>query len=177
MNACHLLVRMAENNAWANETLLGACARLTDDDYRAKRTSFFPSIKATLEHNYWVDVYYLDALQRGGRGRAMYDEPDPTFERAAQLADAQRTVDRALIAFVASLKGDAALDELVPVPRRHGDEPERIGDLLAHLFQHQVHHRGQAHAMLAGTPVPPPQLDEFFLAEDTRARARYAKKS
>ena len=30
--------------------------------------------------------------------------------------------------------------------------------------------------MLAGTPVPPPQLDEFFLAEDTRARARDAQK-
>jgi uncharacterized damage-inducible protein DinB len=26
-----------------------------------------------------------------------------------------------------------------------------------HLFAHQIHHRGQAHAMLAGTPLPPPQ--------------------
>ena len=40
---------------------------------------------------------------------------------------------------------------------------ERIGDILAHLFQHQIHHRGQAHAMLSGTSVAPPQLDEFFL--------------
>jgi len=24
------------------------------------------------------------------------------------------------------------------------------------------------HAMLSGTPVPPPQLDEFFLKEDAR---------
>ena len=41
--------------------------------------------------------------------------------------------------------------------------PERLDAVLAHLFQHQIHHRGQAHAMLAGTDVPPPQLDEFFL--------------
>ena len=34
--------------------------------------------------------------------------------------------------------------------------------LLLHLFQHQVHHRGQAHAMLSATRVAPPQLDEFF---------------
>ena len=44
--------------------------------------------------------------------------------------------------------------------------PERLGAVLAHLFLHQVHHRGQAHAMLAGTRVPPPQLDEFFLDYD-----------
>ncbi len=44
--------------------------------------------------------------------------------------------------------------------------PERIDRLLAHLFQHQIHHRGQAHAMLAGTTVAPPQLDEFFLDFD-----------
>jgi hypothetical protein len=43
--------------------------------------------------------------------------------------------------------------------------------VLAHLFQHQIHHRGQAHAMLAGTGVKPPQLDEFFLAEETPLRA------
>jgi uncharacterized damage-inducible protein DinB len=40
-----------------------------------------------------------------------------------------------------------------------------------HLFVHQIHHRGQAHAMLAGTSVKPPQLDEFFLAQDLPLRA------
>ena len=47
-----------------------------------------------------------------------------------------------------------------------GRPKERIGAVLAHLFQHQIHHRGQAHAMLAGTDVKPPQLDEFFLDHD-----------
>ena len=42
---------------------------------------------------------------------------------------------------------------------------------LAHLFQHQIHHRGQAHAMLAGTCVMPPQLDEFFCANEAHLRA------
>jgi uncharacterized damage-inducible protein DinB len=43
--------------------------------------------------------------------------------------------------------------------------------LLAHLFQHQIHHRGQVHAMLAGSPVAPPPLDEFFCAGEARLRA------
>ncbi|TMA85157.1 MAG: damage-inducible protein DinB, partial [Deltaproteobacteria bacterium] len=48
---------------------------------------------------------------------------------------------------------------------------ERVDRALAHLFVHQIHHRGQAHAMLAGTSVPPPQLDEFLLASDAPVRA------
>jgi hypothetical protein len=46
-----------------------------------------------------------------------------------------------------------------------------VQDVLTHLFVHQIHHRGQVHAMLAGTSVPPPQLDEFFLAQDAALRA------
>jgi uncharacterized damage-inducible protein DinB len=172
MVARQLLLRMAENNAWANDALFAACGELTEEDYRATRVSFFPSIRGTLEHNYLVDVFYLDALRRGGHGRAMYAAPDPTFATCADLLRAQREVDRQLVAFVASLPDDDALDEIVPVERPSGDQPERVGDLLAHLFQHQIHHRGQAHAMLAGTTVKPPQLDEFFLAEDQRARAQ-----
>jgi len=43
--------------------------------------------------------------------------------------------------------------------------------LLLHLFQHQIHHRGQAHAMLSATSVSPPQLDEFFASEEAPLRA------
>jgi uncharacterized damage-inducible protein DinB len=42
--------------------------------------------------------------------------------------------------------------------------------VLPHLFVHQIHHRGQVHAMLSGTSVAPPQLDEFFLAENLSDR-------
>ena len=39
-------------------------------------------------------------------------------------------------------------------------------------FLHQVHHRGQVHDMLSATPVAPPQLDEFLLAEDATIQAK-----
>jgi uncharacterized damage-inducible protein DinB len=39
--------------------------------------------------------------------------------------------------------------------------------VLAHFFNHQTHHRGQAHAMLASTRVAPPALDlVYFIYED-----------
>ena len=43
--------------------------------------------------------------------------------------------------------------------------------MLSHLFQHQTHHRGQAHAMLSGTSIRPPQLDEYIVADDAANRA------
>jgi uncharacterized damage-inducible protein DinB len=49
-------------------------------------------------------------------------------------------------------------------------EREPLPRVLAHLFQHQIHHRGQAHAMLSGTHVEPPQLDELFLLEEAALR-------
>jgi len=48
---------------------------------------------------------------------------------------------------------------------------DRRGNVIAHLLNHQVHHRGQAHAMLSGTPIAPPQLDDFFCANDAPVRA------
>src|ERR671919_760748 len=163
---------MARNNAWANYRLLEACAKLSEEEYRARRVSFFPSIELTLNHILSVDWYYLDALDNGGRRwREIYaldDAPCPTF---ADVRREQRAADRRLIAYCDQLSA-AQLDEIV-ILHRPGDlqYPERIQDVLAHLFQHDIHHRGQVHAMLAGTDVAPPQLDEFFLEQDAPLRA------
>jgi uncharacterized damage-inducible protein DinB len=155
---------MARNNAWANDRLLGACARLTAAEFAAPRTGFFPSLRATLNHNLLVDLYYLDALEQGERGRAVAQHATPDIAAPAALRTAQARADRRLIAFCDAL---APADLVRRVATDRGaPAPERIDALLAHLFQHQIHHRGQAHAMLAGTAVAPPQLDEFFLDFD-----------
>jgi len=162
---------MAGNNAWANGRLLAACERLTPGEFAAPRTGFFPSLRRTLNHLYAVDVYYLDALEETGRGLAAFLPADPDFAEPAALHAVQAASDRRLTAFCDRLAAPD-LDRRVPVDRGgEGVIPERVDALLAHLFQHQIHHRGQAHAMLAGTAVPPPQLDEFFLDYDRHPSA------
>jgi len=150
--------------------------KLSQADFVALRTSFFPTIKATLNHILTVDWYYVDALERGLRGAEAnaeanrFFEPEEPFDTSRALATAQRAVDRRLIDACATLD-DARLDTPIPVMRRAGVQTELATRLLAHLFQHQIHHRGQVHAMLAGTAVKPPQLDEFFCANEAHLRA------
>ena len=100
--------------------------------------------------------------------RTGFFEPLAPFATSATLAPAQREVDRRLIALCAGLTD---LSPTVSIQRADHVQREPLVRVLAHLFQHQIHHRGQAHAMLAGTAVKPPQLDEFFLAEEAPLRA------
>ena len=162
--------KMARNNAWSNHRLHSACARLGDGEFKATRMSFFPSLHATLNHILAVDHYYIDALVGGGRGPAAFSKYK-LFDEVTPLAAAQADSDRRLIAFCDSL-GPADPARRVTTDRGSaGTFDETIGDLLAHLFLHQIHHRGQAHAMLSGTTVKPPQLDEYFLVFDAAARS------
>jgi len=146
----HHFLTMAHNNAWSNHRLLAACARLSQEDFVAPRTSFFPSLKATLNHIVTVDWYYVDALERWRHGRPVNREPDRFFEPeepfdgCGELAVAQHAVDRRLVEVCAALADDE-LEQLVPVMRRAGVQPES---------------------------VTPPQLDEFFCANEAHLRAR-----
>lgn len=163
------LRRMARNNLWSNDRLYRAVLALKPGEFEAGRTSFFPSIRETLNHILAVDHLYLDFLTDGGRGAAAYDDFVP-FDNAADLAAAQADFDRKLIAFCDGLT-DADLDRRVITDRREdGMIPERIGDILGHVFLHDIHHRGQVHAMFSGTSVAPPQLDEFLLDYDIKLR-------
>jgi uncharacterized damage-inducible protein DinB len=172
----HHFVTMAYSNAWSNHRLLGAVNLLTPVEFAATRTSFYPSLKATLNHIVTVDWYYVDALERGVGGKPINSEglsffdPEEPFSTCEPLRAAQRTVDRRLIDVCESLD-DEALDRTIGIQRSRGVQHETVTRLLAHLFQHQIHHRGQAHAMLAGTEVKPPQLDEFFCANEAHLRA------
>jgi uncharacterized damage-inducible protein DinB len=120
----------------------------------------------TLNHILFVDIFYLDALE--DRPRA-FTEDTPRATVAA-LRAAQSATDRRLIALCDALDA-ARLTRTVSLIRDTGVIEDRTDRALAHLFVHQIHHRGQAHAMLAGTHVAPPQLDEFLLGSDAALRA------
>jgi uncharacterized damage-inducible protein DinB len=160
---------MAYNNGWANHRLHTACARLSQSEFIAPRTGFFPTIRATLNHILVVDLFYVDAMHGGTLGPAVWANPQPCTTMHA-LRPAQADVDKRLIAVVEGLDADG-LARIVNAHRGTHVQHERMDRLLLHLFQHQIHHRGQAHAMLSSTSIPPPQLDEFFSSGEAPLRA------
>ncbi|MET3891919.1 putative damage-inducible protein DinB [Bosea sp. OAE506] len=165
---------MAFNNLWANHRLLRSCAGLSQAEWVAPRTGFFPSLRATLNHILIIDHFYVDAMEGGTLGPAAWANREPCAT-LPELQAAQEAMDRRLIAMVEAAAGQGTdmggLERIVSVHRGARIQRERLDRLLLHLFQHQTHHRGQAHAMLSGTSVAPPQLDEFFSVEEAELRA------
>lgn len=157
----------AQNNQWSNRRLLSACFALSHEEYVAARTGFFPSIERTLLHILDVDQFYLAALEFDLEGRRKELPSDLSPHQIAQL---QSATDGRLIAYCERLD-EHSLARQAGVVRADGIVLERVDRLLLHLFQHQIHHRGQVHAMLSGTRVAPPQLDEFYLDGDLPLRA------
>ena len=164
--ASHFLAQ-ARNNHWSNHRLYSACAKLSAEDYFAEREAFFGSIHATLNHIVIVDLLYLGRMTGSELVALDCEELHADFD---SLRQAQYRTDHKLLDYCATLD-DAGLDSQVTFLRADNNTyTERIGQLLSHLFIHQVHHRGQVHGMLSATSVDPPQLDEFFLEGDLPLR-------
>ncbi len=159
----------AHANRLANHRLREAMRMLSKEAYEAKRTSFFPSLAATLEHILAVDLYYLAALH-GDADMVRHWTEAPRNAPFPELASVQAVTDKRFIAHVDRLD-EAGLDDIVALDRGEGKVQHELRvHVIAHLPNHQVHHRGQAHAMLSGTPVAPPQLDEFLMPSEAHLR-------
>ncbi|MDO9415116.1 DinB family protein [Pararhizobium sp.] len=161
--------KLAISNRLANSRLHRACATLQDGEFRAVRIGFFPSISLTLNHIFQVDLFYVDALEGGKLGYRAFEIEEP-FRDIGLLAEAQAQVDQRLLTLCSGLDA-ARLSSTVEIHRGNRVQTDRMDDVVSHLFQHQTHHRGQAHAMLSGTSVAPPQLDEFIVGDDAGVRA------
>jgi uncharacterized damage-inducible protein DinB len=161
--------RMARYNRWANRRLYGAVAQLDEAEFLAPRSGFFPSLSKTLNHLVVTDRLWLGRLtgQPGPQG-PLDAEPYPDLP---QLTAAREAEDQRLIACFKGLAQER-IDGIFDYRNVAGEaRSQPMLPVLAHIFNHQTHHRGQAHAMLAGTRAAPPPLDlVYFLAEDLMAQ-------
>ena len=139
----------AAYNAWANERLYGAAARLSDADYRANRGAFFRSVHGTLNHLLLADRIWMRRFTGDGEHPAHLDAI--LHDDFARLRAARRAEDARISAWI-DTRSDADLAgtlryRTLSSPR---DIEQPLAPALDHFFNHQTHHRGQAHCLLTG---------------------------
>jgi uncharacterized damage-inducible protein DinB len=159
--------QLARNARLANARLDHACMALRPGEWEAPRTSFFPSLKETMVHLLNADRYYIDSVRGERPGVATLPGSRST---AAEFARERAEVDDWLVDFCERLRAED-LSRVIAIPRSDRTIHETVADTLLHVSLHGQHHRGQIHAMLSGTSVPPPQIDEFILADNRPERA------
>ena len=157
---------LAAYNEWANRRLYDAAAGLPDEDYRAERGAFFGSLHGTLNHILVGDRIWMRRFT--GTGDAPQRLDAILHDDFHELRAARRAEDARIVAYIAGL-GAADLDGVVRYRTlRDPTEIEQpLVPLLLHFFNHQTHHRGQAHCLLTGFKGEAPSFDLLIFQRQT----------
>jgi len=150
--------QLAAYNRWANARLYAASLDLSDQAYRLHIGVFFGSLHGTLNHLLLTDRLWLKRLTGEGDHSNRLDAI--LYEDRAELTLARMAEDNRLVEVVDKVD-DTALANLHSYRTTSGmPQSQVLSDILLHLFNHQTHHRGQAHACLSIlTGGEPPSLD------------------
>lgn len=158
----------AAYNAWANERLYDAAAKLSEADYRADRGAFFKSVHGTFNHLLVADRIWMHRFT--GTGDAPRQLDAILFEDFNELRAARRAEDERISSYCdslddAKLAGDFSYRTIVN-PKT---VTQPLGPALDHFFNHQTHHRGQVHALLTaiGGRDLAPSLDLILFQRET----------
>lgn len=145
-------------NTWANARLYDAASRLANADYRADRGAFFKSMHRTLNHMVVADRIWMRRFT--GTGDAPTRLNAILYEDFAELRAARRAEDERIARYVEGLS-DADFGR--PLRYLTITNPTTIeqdlSPALDHFFNHQTHHRGQAHCLLTAITGDAPSLD------------------
>ncbi len=150
--------QFAAYNHWANRRLYAAALALPEDAYRRRLGVFFGSLHGTLNHLLLTDRIWLKRLT--GQG----EHPDRLdaiiHDDRIALARARMEEDARLISVIDGYGEDDLRSPLDYHTTSGKPQRQELQQILSHLFNHQTHHRGQAHACCSIlTGEEPPALD------------------
>jgi uncharacterized damage-inducible protein DinB len=155
---------MAVYNSEMNRRIYEGAARLTDDQRRADVGLFWKSLHGTLNHLLWADRQWMSRMD----GWPPNTVPNPLSATLhadfADLRAARVQADARIEAFAERIDEAWLSEDLVWFSGAAGREMRREKrGLLVHFFNHQTHHRGQAHAALTLRGVDPGDTDLFLV--------------
>lgn len=162
-------VRFAQYNSWFNGQLYDCVERLDDAERKRDRGAFFRSIHDTLDHILLCDRSWLSRIERSALPFASLTNADliPDLRDLAQgvtqdfeaLRSKRRATDTVLEAFVHELTPEILEEDLDYKNSKGTDFANPLWHVVAHIFNHQTHHRGQVTALLSQTGIDPGMTD------------------
>jgi uncharacterized damage-inducible protein DinB len=161
-----LFEMLAAYNAWVNERLYDAAARIPDADYRRDRGAFFGSLHGTLNHLLLGDRIWMHRFT--GKGEEPRELDAILYEDFPELRAARRADDARIIDYIAELpERDLAGTIRYRSTRSPVEIEQLLAPLLLHFFNHQTHHRGQAHCLLTEIAGEAPSFDLLVYQRQT----------
>ncbi|TPN54486.1 damage-inducible protein DinB [Mesorhizobium sp. B1-1-9] len=162
----------AAYNQWANGRIYDAAADLDEEEFNRDVGAFFRSLMGTLNHLLAADRIWMKRFTGEG------DAPtalDATLHRALPgLRAAREAEDRRIVDWVGGLSDKALSGRFTYMTVSDmRTVSQRLAPALDHVFNHQTHHRGQAHMILTVLARPSVSLDltHFQRTEEGRAFA------
>lgn len=148
----------AAYNAWANSRVYAAAQALAEQEFGRDVGAFFRSMKGTLNHLLVADRVWMKRFTGEG------DHPNTLdailHEELAHLRIAREAEDDRIRTWVDGLTEEQLAGRFTYVTITDMKTvSQRLAPALAHFFNHQTHHRGQAHTILSLLGKSPPSLD------------------
>ena len=140
---------LAVYNAWMNERLYAVCASLTDEERKRARGAFFKSIHSTLNHILWADLAWMARLA-DQRYAPTVPFGDDVFADFGELRTARTSLDAEISEWASTLTEEGLraphsfVSQMLNVTR-----VQPTWAFVAHMFNHQTHHRGQLTTLLS----------------------------
>lgn len=157
---------MARYNQWQNQSLYGAADGLSEDERLRDRGAFFSSIHATLSHILWGDLQWMSrfAPDLAEKPPALVRQSPGNFPDWGDLKTRRLSFDETIIRWAEAMEPGWLDGDLVwysGALQANTSKPKWV--TVAHFFNHQTHHRGQAHAMLTAAGAKPDDTDLFLM--------------
>jgi len=160
------LVTMAHYNSWANARLYRTTSQLPDEQYRKNVGAYFKSLHGTLNHLLATDRIWMRRLTGTGEHPAKLNAI--VCDDLPSLTIARRKEDERIIDFVQGLT-EIQFEEPLDYQTMNGTpQKQKRREILAHLFNHQTHHRGQAHAILTVLGIDEPDPLDLLVMQRER---------
>ena len=152
----------AAYNAWVNERLYDAAARIPDAEYRRDRGAFFGSLHGTLNHLLVGDRIWMHRFT--GEGEEPKELDGILYDDFVELRAERRVEDARINTYISGLsERDLAGTIGYHSTRSPAELEQHLAPLLLHFFNHQTHHRGQAHAMITAAGEQTGDTDLFLV--------------